>query len=849
MGIASSKNEPVGRGSSQKGALRDNRPSHSFSSAKSATVSSQKLTRLKEQREYKKRRKIQEKEAATIEAVRKRKKAAATNSQQGKTITEKPSTFKSLLTSGHSTASSVVPSQNLNSFQRLHHTRQSTVSKLDANPKDAIEAANFNDKRYFSLGTQFVQFVVEELQGVEDLLKVIVVTGTEDEAYAAPCASYAETVWPELGKPTLLALVSALKPLEAFRHVRSKLPLETLKSNSLGNTIHISASLRKAVSPSSLLEVELQEPEVVFQAQGDPKELWEFSEILRWLSAVCRKPEPNALLLSQVAVDNPSSCWHILNLKPLRPAFGTGNRGCCWLNMFKGYILAEGFPIPDRGSQRGVELPFDVMTLLGLALYPVNFGQGIVLKGDNTALIPSTHEDDDGCVQWHYLEGDGSGGLLTWDRIKEHCGNIYPSKDFKLLQSKRTFVGYFPSAKVHLGTRGSGFDKVDFSGAEFDDKTAFVLGNELVGQVGTSVMNFFTAQVSGKLMVHRTAHQRLRGIHDSILDKVRNSKDLSILLFDVKTKQGWLVPELSAILHMALAWASYQHQSDQVLSNMPFAEARSDGGEAAYDAILQSANLLLPEHIRTGDRDGNQISTLQALAPFFSRIGQIKDQQLQRSYVCGLKESKDLVGYEFKEIARFEEHLHLRRSKVDVERSGGWLRLVSCKPEMAVIFCSHLEAPIQPSPNQHSCPLWQKVPTDQYFLTASISCLRQLARRCGGENTLRLYNDIYCIPSKKNTGSGVCGTRKWPCCNPLLELSKHPSKKALRFDDEGALIIGKALPLPEEHSSLRDFLRFWSAEKHGKPQNGNSILQAKHQTLNGTLNVSPPQQPVPARMP
>ncbi|KAF4541484.1 Pfs domain protein [Lasiodiplodia theobromae] len=520
--------------------------------------------------------------------------------------------------------------------------------------------------------------------------------------------------------------LNPLRPLKDFQHTHSQRCLETLQNYDLGRDLSMSASLFKDSAPTDQLRIELE-------VQGKPKDVSEIAQIFKWLSAVCRKPVPDKLLCSRVLdVTSPTIRRTEFHTEPLEPPLGTGGSGRCWNNMFKGYVLAEGFPIPERGSQRGAELPFDVMTLLGLALYPINFGQGIILKGENTALIPSVYADDENCVQWHYLEGDGAGGPLTWDRIKQHCGNIYPSKDFKLLQSKRTFVGYFPSVKVHLGTRDSGFDKVDFSGAEYDDKTAFVLGNELVGQVGTSVMNFFTAQVSAKLMVHQTAHQRLLGVHDNIMDKIRNSKDFPILLFDFKTKQGWLVSELSAILHMALAWASYQHQSADVLSN-----------------------LLLPEHIKLGDNNDRQVSIRQAFVPFFLRIGQIKDQQLQR-YACGIKESKDLVGYEFKEIASFEEHLHLRRSKVDVDKSGGWLRLVSSKPEMAVILCSNLEAPIQPASTQRVCPFWQTVPTDQYYLTASVSCLRQLAKRCGGEESLRLYNDIYCIPPKKDPGPGVC---------------------------------------------------------------------------------------------
>ncbi|KAH7043958.1 hypothetical protein B0J12DRAFT_628672 [Macrophomina phaseolina] len=636
---------------------------------------------------------------------------------------------------------------------------------------------------------EFLSFVKRELDGAAQLLNVMVLVGERQNAFATTCEDYVKRTWHNVGERFLHGLIAGLQYEKEVEMGDGDFLLSSMMSIAHGATVAMDG-VQCGFSPGGS---SLEERFLRFIVFGTNEHFRVVCEVLRWLISIGRIPHQDRLQSSTVEVykaGNVHSCEAVVSPRPMEEVSEEPVDGSCWHKMFKGFILAKGFPVPDRGLQRGVELPFDLMTLLGLVLYPVSFDTGIVLKGENTVLIPSIHDEDPECVQWHFLEGREGGDLLTWDVIKKHCRKIAPIKDFKTLQRKRTFVGYFCKAVIQLGTRDSGYGEVDWSGADYDDKTEIVLGNELVGQVGTSVMNFFTAQVSGKLLLHRTAHHRLRGAHESILDKVRNSKDLSMLLYDVNTKRAWLVPELSAILHLALAWASRQPDAQQVLVKMPHAEVHSDGGEAAYEAICRARDDLLPTHIKHETDYDKQITVIQLLASFLTRVSQIKDQQLQRR-ATGLKETKDIVGYEFEEIASFAENLQLRRAPIDPSTSGGWVRLISHRPEMAVIICRKLTDPIKLS-GKPLCPQWSAVPEGRDFLTASIFCLKQLAKRSGDEDKLRLYNDIYCVPAKENTDTEPCGTRRWPCCNPLLELSQRPSTQALRYEPEGALIIGKA---------------------------------------------------------
>jgi hypothetical protein len=60
----------------------------------------------------------------------------------------------------------------------------------------------------------------------------------------------------------------------------------------------------------------------------------------------------------------------------------------CWHQMFKDFVIATEFPIPNRENQRGIELPLELMLTLSRVRYPVDCLDGVVLKGHSTALIP-----------------------------------------------------------------------------------------------------------------------------------------------------------------------------------------------------------------------------------------------------------------------------------------------------------------------------------------------------------------------------------------------------------------------------------------------------------------------------
>lgn len=180
------------------------------------------------------------------------------------------------------------------------------------------------------------------------------------------------------------------------------------------------------------------------------------------------------------------------------------------------------------------------------------------------------------------------------------------------------------------------------------------------------------------------------------------------------SERAWLVPQLSVVLHLVLAWAFFQDDAEELLDMFPYAEAHYDGGAAAHRAIKPAMDMELPESAQTPETK----TFSQLLSEFFAYMTKITDQQMGSS----VKEKKDFVGYDFKEIAEEREHIFSKKASIDGARSTGWLKLISSRPEIPVLFCSNLADPIKPAPGHdtENCLAWREVPRDQYFLAVSI---------------------------------------------------------------------------------------------------------------------------------
>ena len=197
-------------------------------------------------------------------------------------------------------------------------------------------------------------------------------------------------------------------------------------------------------------------------ASGNTKSLVALAQLLAWLGASFRLPEYGALTSSRVhfhrsgppvSIDSSRRAEFDLTLNQLRPT--EASDGTCWRPMFANSVIAEGFPVPERRGEVGLEISFEAMVTLNKILFPLEIPDGIVLKGNSTLLLPLAGDRES--VQWHLLCNAQPTENIGLNAIPDHCRSQLLHLDLRTLSQARTFVGYCRDALVIVGTRDSGY--------------------------------------------------------------------------------------------------------------------------------------------------------------------------------------------------------------------------------------------------------------------------------------------------------------------------------------------------------------------------------------------------------
>lgn len=210
--------------------------------------------------------------------------------------------------------------------------------------------------------------------------------------------------------------------------------------------------------------------------------------------------------------------------------------------MFNNTVIAEGFPIPKRGQETGVELPFEAMVKLGRVLYQIQIPNGIVLKGYSTILVPIGQTSSQS-VQWHLIVKDEPNARIRIDEISKNCSAQILDLDIDELRKSRTFVGFCKNVCIHVGAHDSGYEQADISGAD-ENKGYIQIGRWISASIGTSSMGFFSFIAAIELSLARGLSLGPNEESFRIKEQLLNSRDHPLLLYDVEKRTGCFLKQL-----------------------------------------------------------------------------------------------------------------------------------------------------------------------------------------------------------------------------------------------------------------------------------------------------------------
>ncbi|KAL8795028.1 MAG: hypothetical protein Q9195_002476 [Heterodermia aff. obscurata] len=616
----------------------------------------------------------------------------------------------------------------------------------------------------------------ESPEAITMLCNMLTITGTANEAYATTLKDYMSWRWGD----------SCIDTPSFFRSLISGQPFP---SSIVFDTFEIRYGSNYWTPKDTCIVV-----------KADRSALISLAEQLAWLSAVIRIAKQDEISNSEVSFQVSADKEMTFEIVPSDLQKVEEDSSTCWLPLFKSSIIASGFPIPERAGQKGIELPFSLITDQSGMLYPMTYNGGIYLRGFSSLLYPTARSDDGTSVQWHLIESSSTheplaaGTLPEFESTRNHefpwlrCTEIE-----KLASAQRTFLGYCRHVTVNLGTPEGTEEAVlrQVAHSKADDESpnpGLQIKTLTAGTPGAGILAFMagTEIVRQQGLVH-AANERIR---QRFVGMCEQARDRPVIVYDEARHIGWMVPTLSVILHMAHLWAS---QKNDLLAPVPHARAQWDAGEAALATIKANVDRELRNEL-TGEANLCLRSLVEDFMVSLHEKFEMQELAKKAPKPTVRAELPKLYGWDLLDIVK--SNLTHRR---ELGMSEGWMKL---SENILVLFCREVGEIIRPAQDATLCNSWNPVPPNHHYLAATVSCLQNLSVARGGDENdvcLKLSNSAYwlstseslfddCETTEIQTSSSAHCT-----CNKVPQhiIGKHDvSKDATQPPKKGAVLFG-----------------------------------------------------------
>lgn len=287
---------------------------------------------------------------------------------------------------------------------------------------------------------------------------------------------------------------------------------------------------------------------------GTERAIITVAQQLAWLTAALHyAPLANGKgpSLSNVSLTGTKAGEFIIEPEGLTDAEGTEES--CWHEMVGQSLIANGFPIPPRASQIGLQLPYESMLKLGRITNCVTANNRMVIYGISSLLYPIkayqgvTDQPREYSIQWHFEDNshshpddsDEPNAAPTWNML---------AYDEETLPSLTHFVGYYEKAGIHLGQADCAFKDIQRSGLEDASGKLHVR----IKSITTGYSTYASVAIEFIYPKRTTMSVDI----DWYEDVLRTTGDMSALLWDPDQDVmcGWLVPIQPVMFHMAHIW-------------------------------------------------------------------------------------------------------------------------------------------------------------------------------------------------------------------------------------------------------------------------------------------------------
>ncbi|KAL6401515.1 hypothetical protein AUP68_15388 [Ilyonectria robusta] len=443
---------------------------------------------------------------------------------------------------------------------------------------------------------------------------------------------------------------------------------------------------------------------ITLELKGSVDQLVEVAQIVAWISSALRllpQDQPPTSCLTTITQDSEGLV--------LRQAFTAlkldSQHGGCWVPLLPRAVIAEGFPIPDRHSELGLEIPLDMLSALIGGSAAAEYCGGILIKGFSAMLVPVKRTEHG--IQWHLVSSNDEETPLSYLEGVGWCPERANTSEvpMDLISTSRTFVGWCREVISCLGRNPKDFDYAIIRNSHAEPPTSRItLDNITVGfqQIATAEANFkFMAPQSPAFFKQ---HRRYAAM-------IRLTKDARVLLYDSDDKRAWLVTADEVILHMA----QYRLVRSPAMMDGQVVNIKATG--PAAEALQSNASLTLEEGYTFQDMVKNTWAMLEFLQA---------DLEAKKKDTSPLWKNNFLSGYEFRACAEEASSFTIRQLKLD-RSAADWASLVRSINAL-VLFGRGFGELLKPGVGGEIglCPRWRTLPRCRDLMATSVKVLQQL---------------------------------------------------------------------------------------------------------------------------
>lgn len=571
--------------------------------------------------------------------------------------------------------------------------------------------------------------VVRELQETQSsdvrtlLESFVAITGSHGNMECVTCARFLEKEWKDSGARALEVLSHGLSLLKHF--LPAKPPRSSRARHATDSHIVIRVNEQQDGDAQSLIDAIVW---VCAAVRVNPRR-----QTVSESSSRLQASKANQLL----SIDGGKSQALIYGLEPLTVCSDEdlGLQANCWIGLFTSGIVAY-WPL-GRPWGAGLSISFDMMVHLSGVENVFHLDGGIIFVGFTTALVPIAHDATTNSIQWHFEEVDTSSSeLLKPSSLLAVLGDWYRSQDINILRTSKCFVGWFARANILLGTRQlveNPRNKLKWSTETREHhQTVRRDGFEATGQLGFTVGPINTGlQLISTWQFHSNVQRFHR--HEQYSTALRLGRENVAVIIDSDSKQVWLVPMLSLVLHLCHRYFQEVDSDGHMDNPLPFADPSPDGASEAARVLEASGDVLA--FGAAGDPDAENLRQL------FLRIN---TNLLDAAATREQSNKKTLFASELMAMVIEPGRgspLKKMKASDDVESWVGLLERVDFVGVCANI--GHLIEPEPPSTSQYPCAC-SVLPRDEYLLAAHMRCLDSLSKREGASvlNNMNSLNKV-----------------------------------------------------------------------------------------------------------